>query len=318
MLKELTAAQILASSLVNDNPIHKQPFGSPVYVLQSPLQQNLPFQKWKHRSKLGLYLGASPVHALNVSLVLELNTGLVSPQFHVLHDATFKAFQNDRSQYQWSIQAGFERSSSLPETNPTTASAANKRKRTTTSVPNINPKPSKFHHTQNKHIPFSEDNATNPIPEKTNQIQFSENITYNSTPSEVNQSITKTMGRSQPHDNKQQRKSQRQRKPVQRLLTAKRAEMTTTSEGAIDGEIFCLQSIFPDHAVYEQQDSILTFKAIANPDMLYYHEAMNQPDKKHFIQAMEKELEENFENNNFEVVRINQVPKNAIILPSVW
>ena len=79
-----------------------------------------------------------------------------------------------------------------------------------------------------------------------------------------------------------------------------------------------MHSIFPDHDLYEQQDSILAFKATANPDMLYYHEAMKQPDKKHFIQAMEKELDENFENDNFEVVHMNQVPKDATILPSVW
>ena len=321
---KLTAAQIFASSLVNDNPIHKQPFGSPVYVLQSPLQQNLPFQKWKHRSKLGLYLGPSPVHARNVSLVLNLNTGLVSPQFHVVHDATFKTVQNDRTQYQWSIKAGFERSASISKTTSNNIPATNKRKRATQSIPSNNMKLTKSHsssedaNNSNTNIPSSEDattktqNKTTPSPE--DDAMKEQNIE----PPEGHHNNTNTMGRSQSQEHKPQRKSQRQRKPVEKLLMAMRAEMSPTSEGAIAGEIYCLQSMFPDHDMYEQQDSILAFKATANPDMLYYHEAMKQPDKKHFIQAMETELDENFENNNFEVVHMNQVPQDATILPSVW
>ena len=77
--EKLTATQIFSNSTVQDNPIHRQPFGSPTYVLQSPLQNNLPFNKWRHRSKLGLYLGPSPQHARNISLVLDLHSGLVSP-----------------------------------------------------------------------------------------------------------------------------------------------------------------------------------------------------------------------------------------------
>ena len=85
----LTALQLLTNTTVNDNPNHQYPFGTPVYVLKQELQQQQPFHKWKNRAKLGLYLGPSPNHARNISLVLDLHTGLVSPQFHVAHDPTF-------------------------------------------------------------------------------------------------------------------------------------------------------------------------------------------------------------------------------------
>ena len=39
--------------------------------------------------RVGAYVGRSPIHAGNVSLLLNLSTGNVSPQFHVVFDKTF-------------------------------------------------------------------------------------------------------------------------------------------------------------------------------------------------------------------------------------
>ena len=104
---KLSAAQLFGTTEIDENPTHRQPFGAPTYVLKSPLQNNQPFRKWKDRSKLALYLGPSPFHARNVSLVMDLQTGLVSPQFHVVHDPTFSTVKNDSNKYYWSIKAGF-------------------------------------------------------------------------------------------------------------------------------------------------------------------------------------------------------------------
>jgi hypothetical protein len=46
--------------------------------------------KWDNRCRLGINLGPSPRHARNVYLVLNLTTGLSSPQFHVKHDEFFE------------------------------------------------------------------------------------------------------------------------------------------------------------------------------------------------------------------------------------
>ena len=45
--------------------------------------------KWDPRARLGMYLGHSPSHAGSVALVLNLRTGLVSPQYHVVIDDDF-------------------------------------------------------------------------------------------------------------------------------------------------------------------------------------------------------------------------------------
>jgi hypothetical protein len=81
-----TPLQVFSKTRVNMNIKHFHPFGCPVYVLTSTLQTSSPFHKWKERSKIGIYLGPSPLHGKNVALVLDRTTGLVSPQFHVLFD----------------------------------------------------------------------------------------------------------------------------------------------------------------------------------------------------------------------------------------
>ena len=45
--------------------------------------------KWEPRARTGVYLGHSPTHAGNVALVLNLITGHVSPQYHVVFDDEF-------------------------------------------------------------------------------------------------------------------------------------------------------------------------------------------------------------------------------------
>ena len=65
-------------------------FGSPCFVLDSRLQSGVAgAPKWDPRSRLGIYVGHSPSHAGNVALVLNPNTGHVSPQYHVVFDDGF-------------------------------------------------------------------------------------------------------------------------------------------------------------------------------------------------------------------------------------
>ena len=88
---------------------HFHPFGCPVYVLATALQNKKKIPKWNERSRIGIYLGHSPSHARNVSLVLNLLTGLVSPQFHVQHDEGFATIRDgsDPPTSFWQQLAGF-------------------------------------------------------------------------------------------------------------------------------------------------------------------------------------------------------------------
>jgi len=65
------------------------PFGCPVFVLKASLQDGHRIPKWKPRSRMAIYLGNSLDHATTVPLVLNPNTGLVSPQYHLVFDDHF-------------------------------------------------------------------------------------------------------------------------------------------------------------------------------------------------------------------------------------
>jgi len=63
---------------------------------------------------------------------------------------------------------------------------------------------------------------------------------------------------------------------------------------------------------------IQIYKATSDPDTLYHHQAMKQPDADKFREAMAKEWEDQRRNGNFEIVKKSEVPKGTTILPSVW
>ena len=64
-------------------------WGCPVFVLEAQNHSGLGTSKWEPRSRVGVYLGHSPCHAGSVALVLNIRTGHVSPQFHVIFDDDF-------------------------------------------------------------------------------------------------------------------------------------------------------------------------------------------------------------------------------------
>ena len=78
---------------------HFHMFVCPVYILDARLQSvgggGPP--KWDPRARLGIYLGHSPSHAGSVALVMNLKTGLVSPQFHLMFDDNFETVPHIRA-----------------------------------------------------------------------------------------------------------------------------------------------------------------------------------------------------------------------------
>jgi hypothetical protein len=77
----------MPSSYIDIAQFH--PFGCPVYVLDARLQNGNKIPRWEPRSRVGVYLGHSPYHAQSVALILNLSTGHVSPQYHLVYDDRF-------------------------------------------------------------------------------------------------------------------------------------------------------------------------------------------------------------------------------------
>jgi hypothetical protein len=64
-------------------------WGCPSFVLDPKLQDGHKLPKFKKRSRCGVYLGHSMTHSTNVGLILNPETGHISPQFHVVYDELF-------------------------------------------------------------------------------------------------------------------------------------------------------------------------------------------------------------------------------------
>ena len=92
-------------------------FGCPVYILTRPMHNGGNQHKWKERSRIGIYLGRSPDHAINVALVMDRTTGFVSPQYHVQFDRAFDTVQEkikNSLDLNWQVKAGFVRTVTPP------------------------------------------------------------------------------------------------------------------------------------------------------------------------------------------------------------
>lgn len=64
-------------------------WGCPLYVLDPTLHQGKKLPRWQPRSRRGVFLGYSRHHSSDVPLVLNLQTGSNSPQFHLVFDDSF-------------------------------------------------------------------------------------------------------------------------------------------------------------------------------------------------------------------------------------
>jgi Reverse transcriptase (RNA-dependent DNA polymerase)/GAG-pre-integrase domain len=73
-------------------------WGSPMYVLDSTMQDGKKLPRWNPRSRRGKFLGLSRNHASSVPLVLNLDSGHISPQYHCVFDDWFTTVTGDEKQ----------------------------------------------------------------------------------------------------------------------------------------------------------------------------------------------------------------------------
>lgn len=70
-------------------------WGCPAFVLHPTLQEGKKIPKWEPRTRRGMFLGLSKVHASSVPMILNLTTGRISAQFHVVLDDWFGTVTTD-------------------------------------------------------------------------------------------------------------------------------------------------------------------------------------------------------------------------------
>ena len=103
------------------------------------------------------------------------------------------------------------------------------------------------------------------------------------------------------------RRSKRQRTPTERLIEI--------AYPVLIGEIYAYKV---EDNCGDDPNPLLAYAASADPDTMYWHQAMNEPDKDKFIEAAETELKAHFDNGNFELVHKSTIPEGVKTLPAVW
>ena len=350
--------QIFTKSKVAMNPKHFQTFGCPVYVLDNDLQQNAPFHKWKERSRVGIYLGTSPRHGRNVAMVLNRQTGLVSPQFHVKFDPSFHSVMQDTFESKWQEKAGFTDEKNQPTTNQKPTIRINKKRK---QLQQENPDmPSEEGGTldqetgtrtptrHGKKMPNSEgarherDHITDKSPSeaaatnrgKTRQPNKRKRLKTSRSMRQGSEDTLKTSNRSdegmvtpsgvEPMENTQiPTQNNNAGKPHGLNLIAMTTEIINSTKDGVMGELMCFEALHPDgeneYKLMEMEENpLVAYKATSDPDTMYHHEAMREPDKEEFKKAMVKEVTDQMKNGNFTIVHISNVPKDKTVLPAVW
>ena len=95
---------------------------------------------------------------------------------------------------------------------------------------------------------------------------------------------------------------------------------TEMEQQEITGELLSLSTLFPHDATMDMPNNpLLAFKATnSDPDTMYHHQAMWQPDRAQFMGAMQKEMDSQLQDGNFEIAHRSKIPSGTKVFPAVW
>ena len=62
----------------------------------------------------------------------------------------------------------------------------------------------------------------------------------------------------------------------------------------------------------------IAFHAEMMGNIMYYQQALQQPDAHQFAKAIVKEVDGHVENNHWQLIKCKDVPEDAQVVPSVW
>jgi hypothetical protein len=106
-----------------------------------------------------------------------------------------------------------------------------------------------------------------------------------------------------------------------RMQERQRATRRSTSAAEPYHVAFTLQITEEQIDELQAQQALLdpiAFKAKPEPDTLYYHEAMKVDDREQFTDTMGLEIDADSDNEHWELVKREDVPKHHKILSAVW
>jgi len=330
---ERSPLSAFSGTIVEPNLKHFHPFGSPVYVLKETLQSQHSHNKWSDRSRVGIFLCHSPSHASDVPLILNTQSGMVSPQFHAIYDDNFDTVKRDAKFVSlWQSKSKLQ-SASVHDT--ATDMLPTQTTESELPIPGLPRQviPSLFQ------TPWSSPPATDQTADTNDDDSHpdSEPLPGGSSdaPPDPNSGSTlpnPASGSFAPSD----------APPV--VETTTRSGRISRPARRYDSRAFALQSFIdtfspskvlssPDDLELLQDNSglfdeehpmafvsqaIYSLAASHDPDTMTLDEALRQPDREEFIKAMHKELSDHIGRKHWKVVPIRSIPHGRTPIPMVW
>jgi hypothetical protein len=318
--------ELFSSVRVGAKMAHNHAFGCPVFAVQNKLAAGNTFPKWSPRARLGLNLGPSPMHARNMYLVLNLSTGLVSPQYHCCFDDFFETIKYGGTDVTvsstWQQLAGLDRATKVfPQSQiPILHSNVQIETPADTSFPTEQLNASVEH--QNTSWEFHDDINGETTGVTTPQVEHSRNpgVPENALPSRQSWASHQHEGVTSIEPTVTAGTSQRGRvcKLSQIMAESVAQGMHHLSHQStlnqIDEDLF--HDTHPE--LQEQMRNPMAFHAQMMGDILYLQQALKQPDAKKFVQAVVKEVNGHVDCKNWTLKKRSKAPKDIQVVPSVW
>ena len=299
--------QRFAGVQVEPNLKNNHTFACPVYALDSRLASGNSIPKWNKRARLGLNLGPSPRHARSVSLVLNLETGHVSPQFHIRHDEFFETVRpsagNPTIHSNWQNVAGLTKMKQIQK------GTVDKLRSSSKSTRRI--KPSK--------VSPDADDTFQWLSNSEQSMQFDE-VREEIQDLDADEPVHQPLNRDEADIHQPNvttlRRSSRQRKPTKRWPESSQQEDLALSAVTMSDYYCSLHE--DDYRIQDELTNPIAFLAKADEDTMYFHQAMAAPDKHQFIKAIVKEVNDHIDREHWILIPRNDVPEGVKILDSVW
>ena len=250
--------------------------------------------KWQTWAHVGLYPRHSPMHAKTVVLVLNLTTGLVSPQFHIKYDDFFETVNNSEFNLpiEWKTKCHFVKVPIKPQEYPIEE---------LTSLIEI--------------VDGSiQENADQQIPLELipNTVLESHQGRENGQEMQTYPTPLESMSVQSPENQPQQIKWSQRHKPSTQLLESRE------QAGLVFSSIF--DDADGDEEIWLQINIAhpIAYAVSTDPDTMYMEQAMLQPDRKQFLKAMADEVNAHTQNGHWRLILRSEVPPGIKVLPSVW
>ena len=300
----LTPMSLFTGTIVAINAKHWRHFGCPAYELDKALQAGKKIPKWQDRSRVGIYLGPSPQHARNISLVMNLTTGLCSPAFHVAFDPTFERMRRSFGHYppvsKWQELCRFKKPTKSTE--PVRAPRREPILFQSVEPALVQEGDQEEHHADNDYEDDENENQGD-----WNEHQAGDN--EDQPPADPPPPEPPPQAQAPNNANTTTRSGRQSRRP-RRLIETMMANVVAYEALAVD--------LLEEDRESNLENPLQAYAASADPDTMYLHEALRQPDRHKFIEAMQKEVEDHISKGVWELYPESKVPEGATIVPMVW